>query len=384
MNNENNGTPILEETYYDPTKTAKKGGPTGVSEIKLDDDTYVAKTEKKGDLSGVSKITLDDDTYVAPVKKAEPIAPVITVDDSVLMNFTPEQQAAFDRLTPEQQREVIEMRRQQYLAQFAAPVAAPVLDDDNYVPPVKETKPAEPVQPVVTPILDDEPELPVYESAYVNEDLERVKKEAGKRAVESQLTASQKDEKESLRMMNELRKERELEEAKKGFKIVIIVMIIGIIASVMFGMFASTDYKEFSKGITKDDLNYSEDKDPANETSDDEEKPEVKDNTPGKVFTVISDMAFYFSVFAGIGALLLITGLEGLKGLTSFIYLVFTVFIIITLIAVLPQKVDVSKNAVYCVGALVGSFYVLWTLSASDAVGLYYSTRNQKVHERDL
>ena len=108
------------------------------------------------------------------------------------------------------------MRRAQLGAE-APPeaVQAPVLDDDNYTPPPKKEQPVQPAEPMKAPVLDEEPELPKYVPKYVDEDLEKAKKDARK-SVSASLVSDQKDPKESLRMMLALKEERRAELAKKA------------------------------------------------------------------------------------------------------------------------------------------------------------------------
>lgn len=374
MNGENElNSPILEETTYDPNKNKKNNSLEGMTAPVLDDMDYVAPTAKKDGPTGVSAPILDDmNSYTAPTAKKEGpkdvTAPVLDSPDSyysqpkqqaqavapnsMLMQFTPEQQEAFNKLSPEQQAQVIEMRKQQIaqLQQTEAPVTAPVLDDDNYVPPVKnEADVPKPSEPISAPILDDEPAPARYVPNYADEDLERVKQEASKKAVADQLTSKQKDEKESLRMMQELRREREEEAAHKGFFITIAIAVIGVIASVLFAMFASGDVfgLNYDAGIA------------------------------GNKFTnFVSSWSFYISVASGLFALLLITGIGGIKSFTSFIYFVYSIIIIISGIVLLPQKDGhmLANSLLYAV-SLVGMIAVFITLSTSECVNQYFKKR---------
>lgn len=381
MNGENefNTTPILEETSYNPNNRAKNEGPQGVTAPVLDDMDYVAPSAKKEGPQGVTAPVLDDmNSYTAPsAKKYGPqgvTAPVLDDDnyvppqqnnDPLLMQFTPQQQEAFNQLSPDQQAQVIEMRRQQLAQQQ---ITAPVLDDDNYVPHQKTaSQPSEPVtapvldddnyvpqQPkaqaqaeaVTAPVLDDAPPPPKYVPKYVDEDLERAKQEARKKAVAGQLVSNQKDEKESLRMMLELRRQREEEAAHKGMYITIITSVIGIIAVALFTLFASGDALS---------LKY---------------KPDMANN---KFMQFVSGGSLYMSIASGLFAGLLCTGIKGIKSFASLLFFLYSILVILSGIILLPQKDGhMALNILLYGGSLVGMIAVCVILSTSECVDQYF------------
>ena len=256
--------PVLDDFGY-VAPTAKKDGPTGVSAPVLDDmASFGSDTEKKGAPTGVSAPVLDDNIPYVSEKKGAPTgvtAPVlddasvpytqeklVLSDEDIIGGLTPELKARFDALPADKQQQIIDMRRTQ-LGAVAPPVqvTAPVLDEDNYTPPPKTEEPKQPEAPVAAPILDDEPEPPKYQPKYVDEDLERAKAEASKKAVAAQLVSEQKDSKESLRMMLELKEEARQREAEKGFKICIVLAVVGVISAIAFYLLYSgqlgLDYK---------------------------------------------------------------------------------------------------------------------------------------------
>lgn len=332
--------PVLDDMDY-VAPTAKKGGPQGVSAPVLDDfDDYIPKNhEKKGAPENVTAPVLDDNSYTAPNAESE--------DAEIIAALTPEQKTMYDRLPPEKQRQVLDMRKAQLAQQKAAQESAPVRplvpdNEDSYTPTPKEEK--KPEEPVKAPILDDEPEPPKYVPKYVDEDLERAKKEGAKRSVSSQLVSNQKDEKESLRMMLELKAEREAEAAKKGFKITLLLAFLGVAAGTLFFLLYSCNF--FG-------LSYSD--------------------SGNKFYDIMTQYSLYIGAAAGVCSLALITGVNGLKSLCSFVYLIFSVVQIIGLFAIMPQ-INGSAAAKWgmCIGALVCSAAVFVTLSASEAVGLFF------------
>lgn len=370
MNNDNlygspeqPAAPVLDDIEYS-APTAKKDGPQGVSAPVLDDFGYSAPAPKKDGPQGVSAPVLDDMSDYNPVsaKKGAPenvSAPVLDdndytaspadntlSEDDIIAGLTPEQKAMYDKLPPEKQQQIIEMRMAQLgqQANSKPAVKAPILDDeDSYTPPPKKETPT-PAAPVSAPILDDEPAPTKYVPKFADDDLEKVKKEAAKKAVSSQLVSNQKDERESLKMMLELKAEREAEAAAKGFKLVILLGIIGIVAAVLFFLFYSGQY--FG-------LSYTE--------------------KGSKFAQIMNEYSLYIAFAAGISALLPITGVGGFKSLCSFIYLVFSIIQIFPgCIMITQMQGSMGIRAVLYAGALICSIAVLVTFSASENIGLFF------------
>lgn len=359
--------PVLDDIEYE-APAAKKGGPQGVSAPVLDDfDDFVLKnTTKKGAPVNVTAPVLDDFDDFTPKsssKKGAPVnvsAPVLdddnyaapkqgSADDSVILaGLSPQQREMYDKLPADKQKQIIEMRKAQLAQQNSIPpdVKAPVLDDEGSCapPPKTEKKPEAPVN-VTAPILDDEPEPTKYVPKFVDEDLEKAKKEGAKKSVSSQLVSNQKDEKESLKMMLELKAEREAEAAKKGFKIVILLALAGVVSAVLFFLLYSGNFFGLSYG-------------------------NIGEN---KVASVLSEASVYIAGAAGFAVLLLLTGSSGLKSLCSFIYLVYDVMQLFMIFTVAPQ---ITGNSAAKWGLLIGAFIlslaVFITMSASESVGAFF------------
>ena len=377
MNDENNfGAPVLDDIdYVEPTP--KKDGPTGVSAPVLDDFEYVAPASKKGGPTGVSAPVLDDmNDYVAPSaeKKGAPTgvsAPVlddamdysapksdklVLSDDDIIAGMSDEQKAMFANLPQDKQQQIIDMRRQQLGAEAPAPtVSAPVLDEDNYVPPPKKEKPAEPVEPVTAPILDDEPEAPKYVPKFVDEDLERAKREGAKKAVSSQLVSEQKDSRESLRMMIELKEQLRQEEAKKGFKVVIVLGLVGLIGAIAFFFLYS--------GSSMLGLEYS-------------------DGLDG-LQNILQKASLYIAVAMGATGLAMISGVGFLKTLASLVYLLSAIVQVFPGLLMIPEHGDNTGMAItlYAV-SLICTIAVIYGLSGLESVGQYFN-RNRRLPERE-
>ncbi|MCR5599195.1 MAG: ABC transporter permease [Ruminococcus sp.] len=334
--------PVLDDDipYYD---NSKKGAPTGISAPVLDDDVpYQSSSAPKGAPTGVSAPVLDDTITAVQDKK-------VLSDEDIINGLTPELKARFEALPADKQQQIIDMRRTQ-LGAVAPPVQvkAPVLDEDNYTPPPKPEAPApQPSEPISAPILDDEPEPPKYQPKYVDEDLERAKAEAAKKAVSSQLVSEQKDSKESLRMMLQLKEEARQREAAKGFKLTIVIAIIGVISAVAFYLLYSgqlgLSYKNGLEGFNR----------------------------------IIESSALYISAIVGVLSLSLLTGIKGLKSLTSFAMLLFGVIQIFPGLGMLPQhNGSTALKAVLFLVSLAGTVASFFILSGSEAVGQYFNNNS--------
>lgn len=362
--------PVLDDFGY-VAPTAKKDGPTGVSAPVLDDmASFGSDTEKKGAPTGVSAPVLDDNIPYVSEKKGAPTgvtAPVLDdasvpytqeklflSDEDIIGGLTPELKARFDALPADKQQQIIDMRRTQ-LGAVAPPVqvTAPVLDEDNYTPPPKTEEPKQPEAPVAAPILDDEPEPPKYQPKYVDEDLERAKAEASKKAVSAQLVSEQKDSKESLRMMLELKEEARQREAEKGFKICIVLAVVGVISAIAFYLLYSGQlglgYKNGLEGFGK----------------------------------VIKNSALYIAGIVGVCTLSLIAGIKGLKSLCSFVLLLFGIVQIFPGLPMIPQhKGNMALVVLLYVIALAGTVVTFFMLSGSEPVGKFF-TRNDNLNRRE-
>lgn len=336
--------PVLDEIDY-VAPSSKKDGPQGVSAPILDDmEAYVPDEHRKGAPTGVTAPVLDNnETFTA----SKPEKTIMT-DEEIIAEFTPDQLETFNRLPAANQQKVLDLRRAQLGVEAPSPViTAPILDEDNYTPPTKKAEDSPKIEePLKAPILDDEPEPPKYVPKFVDEDLERAKKEGAKKAVSSQLSSNQKDSKESLKMMLQLKEERQAEMAAKGFKISIVLAIIGIISAVLFYLLYSGQlgltYKDGLSGIAK----------------------------------IIENSAMYIAIAAGICSVTLMTGIGAFKSLSSLVFLLLGVIQIFPGIIMIPQHNGNMALVVVLYGAaLIGTVVVFFMLSASEAVGLFFKKK---------
>ncbi len=346
MNEEKNNVtpPVLDDIDY-TAPAPKKGGPTGVSAPVLDDmDAYVPPpSHKKGAPTGISAPVLDDDTAPYEVKKPQV---TIMTDEEIIEKFSPEQMETYEKLPEANRQKVLDLMRKQ-LGVEAPPVevTAPVLDEDTYTPPPKKEKPEPPQsdEPVKAAVLDDEPEHAAYKPKYVDEDLERAKREAAKKAIAGQLVSDQKDSKESLRMMLELKEERRREMAAKGFKICILLGIVGVIAAVAFYLLYSG-----SLGLV------------------------YKDGING-IANVLKNASLYIALGMAISGLALMTGIGFFKTLANLIYLVSSIAQIFPGIVMIPQhEGSMGLVVVLYAVSLICTLSVFISMSALEPVALYF------------
>lgn len=335
--------PVLDDMNAYAQNAEKKGAPTGVSAPVLDDGMqYSHASEKKGAPTGVSAPVLDDGAPYTHEK-------LVMTDEDVINGLTPELRARFDSLPADKQQQIIDMRRTQ-LGAVAPPVEikAPVLDEDNYTPPPKKEEPKQPEAPITAPKLDDEPEPPKYQPKYVDEDLERAKAEASKKAVSAQLVSEQKDSKASLQMMLELKEQARQEQAAKGFKITALLAFLGVIAAIMFyilysgaGMF---EYKGDMSGIKE----------------------------------TIQESAVYIAAVVGILSVSLIAGIGGLKTLTSVVMLLFGIVQIVPGIMMITRhNGSMPLILLFYIVPLAIAWTVFFLLAGSESVGLFFSRKKE-------
>ncbi len=352
MNEENNygqqtpTAPVLDDFEY-TAPAAKREGPQGVAAPVLDDMGYTAPTAKRDGPQGVAAPVLDDmNDFVQ--KKPEKL---ILSDADIIAGLTPELKQQFDMLPPDKQQQVIEMRRSQLGAEAPRPaVQAAILDDDNYVPPTKK-EPEHPTAPVQAAILDDEPAAPPKSepSEYEKQELERIKQEAAKKAVSSQLVSEQKDKKESLRKMLEIKEDLRRQQAAKGFKLLIVLGIVGFIGGIAFYLLYSgqlgLDYKNGLEGFAK----------------------------------VIENSAIYITFAMIISIFLTLTGVGGLKSLASLIYLLAGIIQIFPGIVMIPQHSgNMGLVALLYAVSLIATVAVFIVLQSSECIGQYFSKLNSR------
>lgn len=347
MIDENIKKPVLDDIDY--SASAKKGAPKGVSAPVLDDmDSFSYTEHKKGAPKGVSAPVLESMSSYTP-KPRKPQNTYLN-DDEVIAKFSPEQRQQFYSLPEEKKKMVLDYTRKQLGTPLEPEpeLKAPVLDDPNDVPVFEKPKhELDYDEPLVAPVLDEAPQTPEYVPKFATEDIEQIKKEAKKEAVKSQLVSNEKDKKESLRMMMALREEREREDAKKGFKLTIILAVIGCISAVLFSLFAGGEFMGLAY------------------------KPET-----GKLTDIIAQYSLYISIAVGICSFLLITGIKAFKSIATTVFLLFTIILIFPGILMLTQKDgNMSVNAILYGLSVIGSGYTFFSLTSNNKINLFFSKK---------
>lgn len=345
--NENIKAPILDDINY--SASAKKGVPKGVSAPVLDDmSSNDIKYKKKGAPTGVSAPVLDDMSSYTP--KAKKSAPTYLNDEEVIAKFSPEQKQQFYMLPEDKKKMVLDYTRKQLgLPLEPEPeIKAPILDEPNKIQ--NFAKPEHKLdydEPLTAPVLDEAPETPEYVPKFANDDIEKIKLEAKKEAVKSHLEPNQKDQKESLRMMKELREQRERADAKAGFKLTIIIAVIGCLSAVLFSLFAGGEFMNLAY------------------------KPET-----GKLTDIVAQYSLYISIAVGVCSLLLITGIKAFKSLATTVFLLFTIILIFPGILMLTQKDgNMGINAVLYGLSVIGSGYTFFSLTSSNKINLFFTKK---------
>ena len=154
-------------------------------------------------------------------------------------------------------------------------------------------------------------------------------------------------------MMLELKEEARQREAEKGFKICIVLAVVGVISAIAFYLLYSgqlgLDYKNGLEGFGK----------------------------------VIKNSALYIAGIVGVCTLSLIAGIKGLKSLCSFVLLLFGIVQIFPGLPMIPQhKGNMALVVLLYVISLAGTVVTFFMLSGSEPVGKFF-TRNDNLNRRE-
>lgn len=377
---QNSGLSQLEETTYVPKQ--KEDRLAGVAAPVLEDTAYVAPKEKKSHLADVAAPTLADDDYVDTRKKHSlegVAAPVLEDTDAHTAPRPAAQPAGFTPVPlTQQQLEILAQQRAQsgqppytpeqiaaiqkaYMDRQAAAhaasqpaaapapqVQAPVLEESTYTPPVKEEKKPQVSAAAAASLLEEPAPEPERKVSRFNEaDLEAAKANAQKRAIEQSLNMTTNvDKAESRRLMNELRMEREAELAKKGFTVVIVLMILGLLAAAALYFFSIRDFKvDMANGF----------------------------------YSAVTKVMTYTSFGLGVVSVLLILRVGFVKKLGSFLFGLMTALLLFPGLPMLMQKKEEGMvlTVVAYGAALILCFAVCFTLNTSDPVNMFYKRREE-------
>lgn len=277
-NAEKKGAPKVDEPVLldDPAQTSwqkpseKKGAPQ-VDAPELGEVSYTANRS-----SGQSGMNTAADLLGEAPSVYDPVEEFYRK-----LRFSDEQKQTFAGLTAQQQM----MITQKVAEQLGIPV--PAIPKQLLPEAEKEALPE--AQDVV---LEEAPKPQEYVPQFKDEDLERIKEESKKPQKYTpppvEMTEAQK--KESVRIMNQLRDEREHELARKGFRQLILLAVLGLIGAVTFTLFFSG---AFGLGYKlEDELGW---------------------------MHYVKDYAVYFSAAMGLCSVLLIAPVPAVKGLAKFV-----------------------------------------------------------------
>lgn len=352
--------PVLEDTDY--VAPQKKSNLDGIAAPQLADDDYVAP-QKKSNLDGIAAPQLADDDYVAPPKKSnlDGIAapkleetasaasaaaqPAELTEAQIAVLQANRAAAGQPPYTEAQLDQLREAYRKQQAAKNPAPAApkAPVLEDTTYTAPQKKSN----LDGIAAPKLEETPPEPERKTSRFSEaEIAEAKASAQKRAIESSLAMTTNVNKEESRMyMNALRAEREAEMAKKGFVVVLVLMMLGFVAALCLYLFS----RQF----------------------------DVESEALKGFYAVLANGALYVSVAEVVTSILMLLRLGPAKSLTSFLFGLTALLLLFPGIPMLMQveKAKLVTTAVFWGISLVLSIAVCFTLSTNEAVEKFYQRK---------
>lgn len=288
-------------------------------------------------------------------KPAASVQPVVENIDSLLDDSTPDSydpvaefcqklqfddnlRQAFVNLDAEKQMQVVQMRA----GQLGIP--APMIPNElrPKSPAPTEASPAEQES-----MLEDAPETEEYVPQFKDEDLERAKEEAKtpRKYEPPPMELSEEEKQENRRMMAQMREEREREQAKKGFKMLIILTVIGIIGAVAFSLYFSDMFGLGNKLLEEDE---------------------------GGLTVKIKSIAGYVGAVMGLGSLMLAAPIPQLKGVCKFLDIVCVLLMLFPGAPLLMQtEGNGSINGILYAVAILSCGFSAATLITNDDIAKY-------------
>ncbi|MBD5142691.1 MAG: hypothetical protein K2K06_00210 [Oscillospiraceae bacterium] len=344
----------LEEPTYQETE--KRGAPK-IDEADLlgllgdEPEVWSGNEQKKGAPVLSEQVLLDEPEQTWQENKSKPDASVLNASiaedllgsndvntyDAVAefckkLQFDDGLKKAFVTLDAEKQMQVVKMR--------ANALKIPVPMIPNELRPHANTE-----QPKEQVMLEEAPKQEEYVPKFKDEDLERVKAEAQKprKYTPPQVELTEEQKQESRRLMAQMREDREREQAKQGFKQLIMLAVIGIIGAVAFCLFFSD---MFGLGNKMEEV--------------------------GGFAQKVKSIAGYVGAGIGIGAILLIAPIPQLKGLCKLLDIIGFILMLFPGIPLLIQtEGNMLINAIlYAVAILVCGISV-FLLITSDNIRMY-------------
>lgn len=221
-------------------------------------------------------------------------------------------------------------------------IKAPVLED-TYVEKKKDkVSTDEDLASVRAALLEEDDDARnTYKPSFVDTSAEEARKEALNRSIKGSLSEKPAsfDEQKSREMYRALMEEQRVELARKGGKKVIVLMILGIIMSIVFYLFATAN--------------------------------DLKPDRVGAVDKVASVVP-YCCIASGAASLLMIARSKAAKGFASFIFGVMTAVSLLGGGYILTEKTNFAVNLGMIAAVFVMNVFISFSLNSSEAIDVYY------------
>lgn len=314
--------PLLEDTVFDTSQFEKKS---------LDDIQAPILTETSGNVIQNKKIALDD--ISAPIlADTSSNQTVVNVKKSL-------DDVQITQLNTTDGRQVNTVRQ----VPVNNPATQNVSNQNRVVQNSTAIPNRQPVQKVTSPVIEQSQEDRPYISKYANADIEHAKQEGLKKARQiSTPELTEEDKRKSREARRQLQEMQNQEMAKKGGKMVIIMVFLGLFATVGFGLLLTL--------------------------------PTFKEGGGADLVEKIKGFLIYYEVLLGLGSFLMIPKIEGFKKFSSFVFGLNTLVTITLGSFLLTQMDGIGINIVYYLISLVFSIFVTFQLSGNENVGKYYSS----------
>lgn len=347
---------------WTPQNDVRKGAPVVDEPVLLDDPAPVWQSEKKGAPQVDEPVLLEDPVSYTEKPAAHPqelpsaenlqadiLGDAFAAYDPVeefyqKLKFTDDLKTAFSQLDAEKQMQVTEMRAKQ----MGIPVpAVPRELRPKLEQAASAEKTGEDAAEAQEAVLEEAPKPQAYVPKFKDEDLERAKEESKKPQKYTpppQMEMTEEQKKESRRIMNELREERERESAKKGFKQLILLTILGVVAGAAFAVFVSGAFGAGYK--MEEELGW---------------------------MAYVKEYGVYLGAVVAIGSLVLCAPIPALRGFVKFLHGLTFVLCLFPGIPLLIQKEAGHGllNGLLYAAALVLSGFCAFTLTTSEHISMY-------------
>ncbi len=214
--------------------------------------------------------------------------------------------------------------------------------DTSTTNPTAKTNTSNRLQGVTTTVVEQPPQEERYVSKYANADIERAKQEGMKKAHQvSTPELTEEEKKKSREAHKQLMAMRDQEMAKKGGKMVILLLFLGLFATVGFHLLIYI--------------------------------PEFKEGSGADLVEKLKSYVIYYDVLLALGSFLVLPKLEGFRKFSSFVFGLNTLVTITLGSFLLTQMVSVGSNIAYYLVSLVFSVFITFQLSGNENVGKYYT-----------